>query len=114
MTHRAVAKASRLYDNSDWDLIDAAEGGKVSVSELAEDALPTAMRGMDAAQRQAFVEGKRADRGKLQAQIARLNAQRKAHLAKERARPGLNADDSLGSAVRKAVRDQAASAGYTF
>ncbi len=114
MTERAVAKASRLYDNSDWDLLDAAQGGKVSVADLEEEALPEAMHGMNASQRQAFIDGKRAERVKLQGQIAKLNAERKTHVAKERAAVGSEADDSLDSAVRKAVRDQAASAGYTF
>ena len=109
VTSRALTKAGRLYENSTWDLVDAVQQREVDVNKLKAEELPEAMRSLDAAQRQAYIEARSRERQKLQAQIAALNTARERHLA---ARPAKEAaDDSLDVVMAKTLRAQAARKG---
>jgi hypothetical protein len=113
MSTRAAAKSSALYDTSGWDLVDLKrKGGKVA--ELAADSLPAPMRGMDAAQRDAYVEAKAKDRADLQAQITRLTKAREAYVRDELARRAAGSAKTMDDALVESAKTQAAKASYTF
>jgi hypothetical protein len=111
---RAVSKASKLYRNSGWDLVDAASDGMVKVEELKAEDLPEPMRKMTPAERKAFVEGKGKERAEVQKLISELSRERSAFLAKEQAKRAGAAADTLDAAMIKAVHAQAARKRYTF
>ena len=110
---RAVAKASRNYNNAEWDLVDAAKEGKADVGALREEEVPAEMRGMSAAQRRAYVEQQSAERARLQQQIAELNKQREAYLAAERKKTA-SAPATLDTALEQSIKGHGAKKGISF
>ncbi|HYD42355.1 MAG TPA: vWA domain-containing protein [Anaeromyxobacter sp.] len=114
---RAQSKASGLYKNSGWDLVDAARDGKVQVEALDAAELPAELRKLGPAERKAYVEQKGKERAALQKQIAAVSQARAAYVAKEQAKVAKAAQgstDTLDSAMIKAVRAQAKKGRYTF
>lgn len=111
---RAQAKASGLYRNVKWDLVDAIEAGKVKVGDLAEAELPGEMQKMTPEQRKAHVEAKAKRRGEIQKQIRELAAKRDAYLKEQMAKKGLSDKRSLDAALREAVRTQAERKDFKF
>ena len=111
---RARSKASFLYRNAGWDLIDATRGGKVKLEALAEAELPENMRKMKPAERKAYVERQSKRRLAIQKEIVQLSAKRDAHVKKEMSRRGLSERASLDSALRSAVRVQAEKKNFKF
>jgi hypothetical protein len=102
---RAVVKAQKQYDNSGWDLVDAAREKKVRLDELKPDALPEPMRAMNAAEREAYVKEQAAKRADLQKQITDLNAERVRYVAEEQ-RKQTGGAETLDSAMIKVVQEQ--------
>ncbi len=114
---RARSKASGLYKNAGWDLVDAAREGKVKVEALDAGELPPEVRKLGPAERRAYVEQKGEQRAALQRQIAAASQARAAFLAKEQAKiakAARGSTDTLDSAMIKAVRAQAKKRRYTF
>jgi hypothetical protein len=112
---RAQAKASALYRNDDWDLVDARAHGKKNVAAMPAAELPAPMRAMDEKTRAAYLDGKAKDRAALQKRISELSQKRDAYvqerkkqLAPADARGGL--DDAMGDSIRP----QAESMGLRF
>jgi len=80
---RVVVKASTMYRNTDWDLIDALAEGKVKLESLKDVELPEAIRPLAPAARQEYVAKVAAERKQIQAKIVKLNEARKVFLAEQ-------------------------------
>jgi hypothetical protein len=100
---RAASKASRLYDNSAWDLV-----------EVPEAELPEEMRKMTAEQRAAHLASKAREREELQAKVKELDTKRRAFVAEEIAKQGLDDSKALDRVLRETIREQAGAAGFEF
>ena len=96
---RAGFKASSMYKNSGWDLVDAVADGKVKLGELAEEQLPKPMQVMSGEQRKAHLVQVANQRKDLQAQIQKLSAVRDRFVAKERARLAAEAPAQAAAAA---------------
>jgi hypothetical protein len=97
---RAIMKASSAYNNSHWDLVDAAARGRLSLATLPADELPPQMRGLD---RVAYVAAMAEERQALQVEIRKLAAEREEFLASH----GQNGEvKTLSSAVIQAIRSR--------
>lgn len=110
---RSGAKATKLYNNKDWDLVDAEAGG-VAVEELEADDLPEEMRDLKPAERKAFIDGKSKERTKIQKELAALNAKRTEFVKKETKKKGAKGDKAFDAALSRALREQAAEKGISF
>lgn len=110
MASRAEAKASGLYKNEQWDLVDAVKEGKKKVEEVKEAELPAEMRRMTVAERKAHLANKERERVSAQQQITKLQQQRAAYIAQKAKQAG--GDKTLEDAVVASVRQQAAKAGF--
>jgi hypothetical protein len=110
---RAVAKASAIYKQSEWDLVDAMEEGSVGLANLAPASLPEPMRAMNTKERKEFVAKSAKKRKKLQAKILKLNEAREKHVAKKK---GVNskADKTLDEALIEALQKAGKSRGFSF
>ncbi|MCB1741397.1 MAG: VWA domain-containing protein [Gammaproteobacteria bacterium] len=97
---RAETKASGLYSNSRWDLVDAVEAGK-ALDSIETEALPEPMRAMDDAAREAFVRDKAADRARIKSEIKTLAEQRRQFLQANRE---ASADVGLDEAMKRGLR----------
>ena len=110
---RAAAKATVLYANPSWDLVDAAGASDFELAELEEADLPEDMRSMTPAERRDHIDSRRQARAAIQKKILTVNAERQRHLKAERRKRG-SGPASLDDAMRRAIRDQAARKKFTF
>lgn len=109
---RAAAKASPLYKNDDWDVVDAAKAGK-DVTSFADEELPAELRGKTKAEQKREIAVLADKRAELQGKIAELESKRREVVAKEEAkRPAAPA--AVGKAMVDALHEQAAEKGYAF
>jgi hypothetical protein len=114
---RGLAKGSAQYAQSaqEWDAVSALESGKVRADELKAEELPDEMKGLDAKQREAYIKKKADERKAIQAKIQRLNEERRKYVAqKEKEQAAQGGAETLGQAVIKSVRAQAAKKGFKF
>ncbi|MDH5786312.1 MAG: VWA domain-containing protein [Chromatiales bacterium] len=112
MAKRAKSKASKLYKNSTWDLVDAVEQGEVKVTELKEEALPAPMAGMSSEERTEYVMTKQNERNKIKEEIKKLSEEREAYVTEKRMeKPQVN---TMDQALVNAVRKQGEEKNYSF
>lgn len=112
LVQRSVAKASANYQNSAWDLVDAAKDKNFEISKLKTEELPAEMQKLNADERKAFVEKNSRKRSELQTKINQLNRDREKYVAQRmKAATGTN---TLDAAVIAAVREQSAKRNFTF
>ncbi len=114
---RAKAKASRMYNNSSWDLVDAMEEGDVELNEEVVSSLSPELKVMEKDELQAHLESKKERRASLQLEISELQKQREIWAAenkKAQVEKGENRGDDLGEAMIKALQKQTAEKGITL
>jgi hypothetical protein len=111
---RAEAKATALYRNAEWDLVDAADEEGFDLAGVKKEDLPEPMREMSAREREEYVARKRRERARLQDEIKQLGRQRDAYVREQREKQGLSEGSAFDAALRQAVREQAESKGMAF
>ena len=97
LSKRAATKASSMYDNSNWDLVDALSTGKVELDKLDEKELPEDLRKMDKSKRKDFVQSKVEERLELKKQINKLNLERNKFVAEKKKESGMPAPAKQGA-----------------
>lgn len=113
---RADFKASKLYRNSGWDLVDAVADGTVKLEDLKQEELPEAMQSLSLEARREFVAKQTERRKNLQEQIRTLSEARRQFVAAEKAKiqaaspAAAPAVPALGEAIMDAVREAAPAA----
>ena len=103
-----VAKASRLYANAKWDLVDSAEGADFDVSKVRKEDLPKEMQVMTKVEQTKYLEKKKTTRAGIQKRIQEVSKEREVHIKKERSRKGTKAnalDDAMKDAIRKQLKE---------
>jgi hypothetical protein len=103
---RAVTKASANYSNTSWDLVDATKKGAVKLESIKDAELPEELRKLPAPARQAYIDEKQAERGKLQERIQQLNKERQQFVAEKMKASGES--KTLDTAIATTIREQAA------
>jgi hypothetical protein len=111
---RVATKASRLYVNPTWDLVDAIEQGTVKLEDLKDDQLPEEVRKIKPEDRAAFLAEKAKERKQIQARIQQLSKARDAYVADKRKEMAAEAGPTLDSAIIEAIQPQAAARGFEF
>ncbi len=107
---RAVSKSSRFYKNSSWDLVDAVEDDEQALDRLDTPTLPEELQGKSKREIKEFLEGKKAERAKIQKEIQEVNAQREAFIAEQQKQQR----GELENAMVKAIKKQAERKNYTW
>lgn len=102
---RAMAKASSVYQNEHWDLVDARKKGKLA--SIPKAALPAKLRSLSEDQLRAYIDAKQQQRDALKKQIRELSKQRAAHVKAEMKRQGKTEGKAFNGAVKRALRRQA-------
>lgn len=110
---RTVAKASGLYRNAEWDLVDAADAG-TDVASLEAEALPAPMRDMSTDERRQYVAEKAQRRDELKKEIADLDRERSAIITAERKKQADQSTVGLDDAIKTGLRKVATEKGLTF
>ncbi len=111
---RAVAKSSSNYRNDDWDLVDAAKSGTAAPAAMAAEDLPAEMQGMDAKQREEYVQKQASRRGEIQAKMQKLETDRRAHVAAEEKKRPTSSEATMDKAMLDAVHEQGGKADFKF
>lgn len=110
---RAAAKASGAYYNAGWDLVDAVINNQVKLEEIADKDLPEVMQTMNPQERKDYVDQQRKTRAEIQKQILELTAARDKHVAEEeRKQNDGKQEETLDSAMLKAIREQVKEKGF--
>lgn len=110
MSTRAMAKASPMYRNGDWDIVDAKKEGK----KIAADEMPAELRNLNDAERDAFIAKKAEERATLQKQIGTLAAQREQYVQGEMQKRAKDTTKSMDDALIESAKSQAQKADYAF
>ena len=97
---RAVSKSSRLYKNSQWDLVDAVEDDEAVLSKLKDNDLPKELQGKSKSEIKAYVDDKKAEREKIQKEIQELNAKREAFIAQSQKEEKGELENAMLSAIK--------------
>jgi hypothetical protein len=114
LADRAAAKATGMYQNAGWDLVDASKQKDFDLKKVSADALPEEMRKMSPEERAKHLEQKAAERAEIQKQIGEVAAKRDAHVKTELEKQGRDGKDALDVAVRSSIKEQAAKRGFKF
>jgi hypothetical protein len=112
VVQRSLAKASANYENSSWDLVDAAKKKDFKFADLKEEELPDVMKKMSADERKAYVEKQSKERTELQTRISKLNEDREKFIAART--KAVTATNTLDTVVISAVHEQAQKRNFTF
>lgn len=110
MAARTAFKASQLYRNTGWDLVDAVQEGKVKIEDLKEEQLPESLKQMSLEARKAQVAKLSDQRKTVQAKIAKLDQLRRDYLAEQERKVQATAPTPAASferAVTESVKAQA-------
>ncbi|MDC6384152.1 VWA domain-containing protein [Flagellimonas taeanensis] len=97
---RAVSKSSRLYKNTQWDLVDAVEDDEDVLTRLKEEDLPKELKGKSKGEIKAYVDDKKAEREKIQKEIQELNAKREAYIAQNQKEEKGELENAMLSAIK--------------
>jgi hypothetical protein len=111
---RAQLKRKASYKNHSWDLVDAVENDREFLGKAADRDLPAELQGKSLEDKRRLVGEKAAARAELKAKIGKLEAERNAYLAKERAKQAGPQVQSLETEIMKPARKKAAEKGYKF
>jgi len=109
---RSVSKASHVYKNESWDLVDAAEQEDFEITSVKEEELPAVMKGMNDKEKVAYVDTKKKEREQIQKEIIELNKKREDHVRKQQTEN--SQENVLDDAMLKAIKAQAKSKNFKF
>ncbi|MBU3010427.1 VWA domain-containing protein [Polaribacter vadi] len=109
---RAVSKSSRLYENSNWDLVDADKKEKVDYKSIEKKKLPKILQNKSATEIKNYVKQKANERAEIQKKIKELDIKRRSFIAKKQ-KEGTQ-KDVLNNVMIKAIKRQAELKNYTW
>jgi hypothetical protein len=109
---RALTKASAVYCNTAWDLVDATQRGDLKIEDVKKTDLPEELRKLTTDQLKQCVAEKSKERAVIQTKISELNTARNRYVDAQRQASG--AANTLDTAIADAVREQAAKRSFVF
>jgi len=109
---RSISKASAHYDNTEWDIVDAASKGSVDLKSMNKDQLPDEMKNMNPEEREEYVSKMEKKREEIKNKINKLNEERRAFI--EKTEKESSTENTLDSAIIKTVREQAEQKNFKF
>jgi len=107
---RIKSKSNKaVYNNAQWDLVDAKDrDGVAALEKINKNELPDSLKNKSTEELKKIVEQKSKERSAVQTEIARLNTQRDAYIAAEKAKHALkNNTATLETEVEKIIKEQA-------
>jgi transketolase len=112
-SERAVSKSQTNYKNSEWDMVDAVEEGKIDLDSLKDNELPAELKGKNKEEQQKILDEKTAKRKAYQEKINDLAKKRSDFIAEEKKKRAEEAGkEDLGSSIIKTMNTSAEKKGY--
>ena len=109
---RAVTKSSKLYNNAEWDLVDASKEREIDYSTLKKKQLPKNLQNKSAKEIEVYVDKKRKERTEIQQKIQELNKKRKIYVTKKQQEN--TKKNELESVMINAIKKQAKKKNYSW
>lgn len=100
VVQRAVSKSSRLYKNTQWDLVDAVEDDEAVLTRLKEKDLPKELQGKSEKEIKTYITQKKNEREEIQKQIQELSAKREVYIAENQKEEKGELENALLSAIK--------------
>ena len=108
---RIKAKSNgAVYNNAQWDLVDAKDrNGDGVFDKIDKKELPDSLKNKSTEELKKIVNEKSKERSAVQTEIAKLNTQRDAYIAAEKAKNATNKNNAatLETEVEKIIKEQA-------
>ena len=108
---RAVSKANAVYNNSQWDAVDAVNSDSTWIEKTQDEALPVQLKNKTLVQKKAIFASNARMRSTYSMRINQLNMERELYLRTHSKDPQAN---TLSNALIMAIHKQAASKGFVF
>jgi hypothetical protein len=105
-----VSKSSRLYNNSSWDLVDAADDDEFDMKKIEKNQLPQELKNKSDKEIEAFIATKKVERNKIQTEIQDLNKKREAYISENQK----ETTGELENAMLNAIKRQAEKKNYKW
>lgn len=112
MVKRAVSKSSKMYSNTSWDLVDAEKESNFKYSKVDKKTLPKELQNKSTEELKAYVKQKSIERKSIQKEIQELNKKRNTYISEKRKTS--SSEETLDSAMIKAIKKQAEKKNYTW
>ncbi|MFB6343117.1 VWA domain-containing protein [Saccharicrinis sp. FJH62] len=109
---RSVSKASYVYKNESWDLVDASEQEDFDIKQIKDTELPQEMKGMSETDKVKYIESRKIEREQIQKEILALNAMREEYVHKQQAEK--SKDSVLDDVMLNAIKIQANNKNFVF
>ena len=106
MGYVVVKSDKKLYNRSQWDLIDAYEKDISIIEKVDMKTLPDSLKNKTRYDLKKVVEAKAAERSVIRKKIAILNTQRNAYISAEKSRLKIDDPLTLKSEIEKTIREQ--------
>ncbi|GAB4403701.1 MAG: hypothetical protein OHK0039_03160 [Bacteroidia bacterium] len=110
LTTRGVAKSKKVYTNSTWDLVDAAQEPAFELEKIDRTSLADSLQQLPPADLKRLLDTKRQEREGIRTRINELDVQRKAYIQTHQ--PATS--EGLDVALIETVRKQAQAKNYRF
>jgi hypothetical protein len=110
---RVTVKCSQLYNNYQWDLVDAVKDSSFSISSVKKEELPKEMQNMTYTQQVNFIELKSEERAEIQKKVNELSAKRTEYILQKQKELG-GENTGLDYAIINAIKQQAMDKNFTF
>lgn len=113
---RASVKANKhAYKNAGWDLVDAFAADSMMINKLDKQYLPAEVQNKSAAEIEAYVKQKTAERAATQQELTKLVLEREKYIAKVKAENAANTKTAdLENAIQNTIRTQAVKFNISF
>lgn len=108
---RASSKCKTVYNNKDWDLIDACKEVDFDLESLAEEDLPSEMKNMTTDEKKEYISDKQEERLEINNELNELSKKRDKYVAEKRVDENGN---MLDKAILQAVKKQAVAKNFVF
>jgi len=116
LASRAASKASKLYKNEKWDLVDAKfnnkKGKSIQLDTVSRAYLPTELQDKTTEELETYVSEKAEERKKIQEELLEINQKREAFIQEERAKQGQG--NTLDRALIDCIQEQGKLKAFTF
>lgn len=100
-----VKGKKELYKNEEWDLVDAVESKKTSISSLNKETLPDSLQKKSTKELEKFISEKAKERTLIQSQIGEIAAKRNQFLLEDKKHRSAG-DATLQTEIEKIIREQ--------
>lgn len=107
---RNSVKASSLYKNAKWDLVDACKESDFDIKKVDKNTLPSQLQKISDKELEAYIQKQKTERESLKLKIKELNTEREKYIANNKE----EGSESVETSMIKSLKKQAESKNYSW